>query len=859
MSTEQPYKRLVIVDPQLKDDKGHNFRYATRLAKDIDLPTEAICHRDLDGSLMPDGVKARPDLTFEQYNNTAFKDSFKESLFAKLERRYDQVKNRIQESNGIWEKDSPIGRFVAFSFWVLNVLLFLPALIRQFYILLVGRGSSVHDDFWASELKDALNRARCGQGDLVVFQTMLWPTFESLLELRLDEQFFECDAVFIVHEDWLIYKAGVIRFTPDQFQKRVLESLPFRRSMVLSTNENLSDYCETVSGYRPNVVKEISFPVEVEPHEHRESIGRVLVPGPYRPDKNFESLGRILEEICPQNPNLMITLHSSVMAQVDLPTRFADQLEVYSDVAGSKEWLEFINSFDLIVLPYGDAYRRRISGILHEARQLRIPIICSQDIADARIVADSSLLFDWKADLDDKTILKAFSAVLAMTSDASVFVDAEPPSLLEHVETGKWVSFIEKPIAVQVKPMWTRCGTSAVLDQQMEYLVSRNYFLIEVYVKPEPWTAEPEQVEFMYQVMLGGREFAGGAIARFCLKNIKLIPLLTYSYKLLRWRLGVFQERENIHGEWCTPDKKLLSYLKSRDISLTLVNHLFNVGMARKYFSAKTMVCETHDLQTNQLVKRRDGLNYHDELNYEISMLSEFDLVVNLNKVEQKIMSASLSNCVYIRPPVEKRIGGMEYETLGALLEAESRLTKPDIAKTPEKFDLLIIGDSHPSNISSLNQFLVQVFPSLASGVTLGVVGKVANHIEPAAREAIKAYPTRVYEVGFLQNISNVYDFTNIVVLPDTEGEGIPIKVDEALAHEKAFVATAHAMRGFDYPSDSSSIVENLEDLDEPIGRLLENACYSDSAIQLSRSIIEAHKPEVYRNQWDEALQAKGG
>ena len=46
---------------------------------------------------------------------------------------------------------------------------------------------------------------------------------------------------------------------------------------------------------------------------------------------------------------------------------------------------------------------------------------------------------------------------------------------------------MDKPVAVQVKPAWTRCGTSVVLDAQMDYLVDRGFFVIEIYLKTEPW------------------------------------------------------------------------------------------------------------------------------------------------------------------------------------------------------------------------------------------------------------------------------------------------------------------------------------------------------------------------------------
>jgi hypothetical protein len=368
----------------------------------------------------------------------------------------------------------------------------------------------------------------------------MWPTFESLLEHRiLSQKKFDCDAVFIVHEDWLIYNTAFVKFTPKSLRKRILEALPFSRVKILSTNKCLSDYCEEWSGYRPEVVKEIEFPIAELPvgkNIDRDKL-RIIIPGVYRADKNFESIGLLAEKILAVQKNIEFTIHESVIARVALPSSLTDSCKVYSDIRGASQWLDFLSGFDVVLLTYGVAYRHRISGIMHEARLINIPVICNENIADAALLANRELLYTDKGD----GIEAAVAAVLAADNSEVLFSEEYPDSLsyLLSQESG-WVYSIDKPVAVQIKPAWTRCGTSVVLDAQMDYLIDHGYFVVEIYLKTEPWLSTPVQVEFMWQVMRGGREFSGGMAVRVLLKDIKLFRLLDYASQLLRHKIPAF-------------------------------------------------------------------------------------------------------------------------------------------------------------------------------------------------------------------------------------------------------------------------------------------------------------------------------
>ena len=284
MDTQTAYRRLVIVDPQFKDRKGHNYRYAKGIAAELGLPCTVLAHVSIN-PVARDGLDIRPCLDFDQYNNSIYKDAFRPGVLERADLLLSRISQRLERENALWPSDSPLAVMLRFLAKIPIVLLFIPALLVQMISLFRGRGSSVIQDTTALQLSRALKSANLGDGDLLVFQTMLWPTFESLLELRvLEKRNYDCDALFILHEDWLIYNTGFARFSPGRFQQRVLESLPFRASKVVSTNRPLSDYCERMTGYMPPVMREIDFPVDSLPARTRSPDGeiRILVPGVYR-------------------------------------------------------------------------------------------------------------------------------------------------------------------------------------------------------------------------------------------------------------------------------------------------------------------------------------------------------------------------------------------------------------------------------------------------------------------------------------------------------------------------------------------------------------------------------------------------
>jgi hypothetical protein len=855
MNRRSHYKRLVILDPQFKDRKGHNYRYAKGIAAEMGLPCVVLAHE----SFRPqsgDELEVRPCLDFDQYDNSVFKSSFKPSLLARLDSRLQGLVSRLDRENALWPINSPLAQTLRFLARFLRILLFVPGLLMQLSSMLAGRGSSAIKDLTAAQLAAAFRSIQLREGDLLLFQTMLWPTFESLLELRvLRSQPYPCDALFIVHEDWLIYNTGYARFTPGKFRKRVLESLPFNSTKVVSTNRSLSDYCKNMCGYFPPVMKEIDFPVEQLPAKGKASQGtiRLLVPGTYRGDKNFESAAGWIEEVVTTHPRVQITFHDSVMARINPAPQYSDHYAVYSDIDGAGAWLEFLAGFDVILLPYGEAYRHRISGIIHEARLMDIPVVCSELIADAALLVNPECAF---TDAEG-SVATALENSLSGYREGGYYIEQDLDDISTIVSDAVgWVDFRDKPVAVQVKPAWTRCGTSVVLDAQMDYLVDRDFFLVEIYLKTEPWLATREQVEFMWQVMRGGREFSGGMLVRVLLKDVRLFSLLRYLWKLSRGGVRAFLHRENIHGTWCPLDTGMANFLTANPAELVLVNHVFNSEFAFRHIPGKRYICESHDVQINQLLMRRPELRarYEIELAYELDLLARYDGVVNLNRAEHLVISRRVGDKArFIRPPLLARPITMRYCSLRKLMEEQSKY--PFIEELPEKFDLLIIGDAHPANVDSVSRFIRKVYPLLPPQTTVGIVGKVCQNLKVDWNE--DRYEN-LHAVGFLDQLCNLYDFTSLLVLPDVAGEGIPIKTDEAISYGVPFVATRHALRGFsskELGGVGIRAAQGDRELSRHIGEFMDDVEARTRLQAAQARLVEVHSMDQYFEEWDAVLE----
>jgi glycosyltransferase involved in cell wall biosynthesis len=129
-------------------------------------------------------------------------------------------------------------------------------------------------------------------------------------------------------------------------------------------------------------------------------------------------------------------------------------------------------------------------------------------------------------------------------------------------------------------------------------------------------------------------------------------------------------------------------------------------------------------------------------------------------------------------------------------------------------------------------------------------VGKVSDHLDIDWHDKSNI---NIHSIGFLDELANIYDFTKLLVLPDIKGEGIPIKTDEAIAAGVPFVATRHAMRGFEAKELKGDYAANAQEMITTIDkRLASNDVKAND--ETLKQLYTNHSFDNYKMNWDDIL-----
>ncbi|CTQ45381.1 glycosyltransferase [Roseibium aggregatum] len=132
------------------------------------------------------------------------------------------------------------------------------------------------------------------------------------------------------------------------------------------------------------------------------------------------------------------------------------------------------------------------------------------------------------------------------------------------------------------------------------------------------------------------------------------------------------------------------------------------------------------------------------------------------------------------------------------------------------QFDFLFVGSNSDPNVDGICWFLENCWPLITLRLpeaTLLVQGGVIRNT--SVKRALAAQTDgSVFQSGFVEDLSRLYDCARTVICPIRYGTGMKIKVIEAMSHGKALVATPAALEGVDLPAGLKAIEgsENFAD-----------------------------------------------
>lgn len=276
----------------------------------------------------------------------------------------------------------------------------------------------------------------------------------------------------------------------------------------------------------------------------------------------------------------------------------------------------------------------------------------------------------------------------------------------------------------------------------------------------------------------------------------------------------------------------------ARPADLVFLNYVFAAPLLDAVPRNAARVLESVDVISRQFLRERQApalLEHH--LNVEFTLYDLFDAVLMINEDEAAFAAQrGATNAHYVSRGIDvaDAYGGYEWPT-GAV------------------YDLLFVGSNHGPNVEGARWFYEHVFaPRLKSrGLRWAIVGSVCDRLD--------FRDPSVSTLGQVDDLSEVYRQSKVVIAPLFSGTGTSIKSLEAMAQGKPLVTTPCGVRGIpncdaevvklDFEASPSHTAEAIAELCQ--SRSLRES-YSQQAIGY---ILRNFGPLAYGHRMDEILR----
>jgi glycosyltransferase involved in cell wall biosynthesis len=171
------------------------------------------------------------------------------------------------------------------------------------------------------------------------------------------------------------------------------------------------------------------------------------------------------------------------------------------------------------------------------------------------------------------------------------------------------------------------------------------------------------------------------------------------------------------------------------------------------------------------------GLKFDYEANFkkEIKLLNQFEKLIITSQEEMALIKP------YI--PCDK-LHLIPYP----LEDLNPTATLVPYSDREFKYDLLFVGAAYHPNVEGMNFFLTSIFPKIVEykpDIRFAVAGRVCDfiQIDPAFKQNIDC-------LGFVDDLSELYSTSKVVICPLLHGSGTKIKLQEAMNYGIPIVTT---------------------------------------------------------------------
>jgi hypothetical protein len=329
-------------------------------------------------------------------------------------------------------------------------------------------------------------------------------------------------------------------------------------------------------------------------------------------------------------------------------------------------------------------------------------------------------------------------------------------------------------IALQFQRIWGRCGSTTGFENQVESLVRAGFLTIRVFTDATLRRGATLTAR-LAEIIPENNGHAGAHIDCLAVPEGPPTPVRARDHD----------------GYWATwlaatatcrvRDSAIAEAMQNADA--VVANHLECVGPAITLAPRARLMLELRDDRVSATAEmmRRGGK-------------SEADI---------RIVEAAVSRvqtAVLAIPDICGHVSATEFERLGPLSQRAAILlprvyTDHRLENETSRFDVLVFGDEHPFNITSLRWFLEEVWrPHLsAAGILVAIAGRAGNHVRHAEDKS-----PLLHFLGFVEDLDAVRLECRLTVVPDRHGTGTAVKTLATLAAGHPLVCTSVGLRGLD-------------------------------------------------------------
>lgn len=209
----------------------------------------------------------------------------------------------------------------------------------------------------------------------------------------------------------------------------------------------------------------------------------------------------------------------------------------------------------------------------------------------------------------------------------------------------------------------------------------------------------------------------------------------------------------------------------------------------KRHYPAVKVVVFFHNLELNYLLQQ-----WKYQWPPAHKLLSSCMLALTLFYYEKMAIKYA-DGCLFMTPrnsrlagrfygkPKSSAVVGLYIED--SCVESESAST----IKADDKLQLLFVGSNHFYNVQGITWFVQQVMPHVDA--KLFIVGKDMDEFKSAFQSE------KVEVVGFAEDLPHYYAMADIVVSPLLSGEGMKVKIAEALMFGKVVLGTKESFDGY--------------------------------------------------------------